>query len=297
MEIVWPASVPHAHSPELRLLQLRKMNPMDIVRDYSAFSRERFSNTDGLPVIVPAFNEEHDLPSTLLALARSNIDIRPIVIDNGSNDATSAIANRMGAISIKESEPSKVRATQEGLNIIKEMGYKRVLFTDADTLMGKKWAASMYGLAEDIDTITGGIVTGSAIIEHGGSFSTDALRSINCLIRDVYRHFSNDRMPMVRGFNYLLVLDDAGLHYDSVQSMPSDLFPGEDFAIRDRVMENGGILKATLRPETLVFTRGDRYRSLSKGVLTRFGLIPREASYLEQYQDLPLTQMYRSPYE
>lgn len=279
----------------IRLLGLRNLDPLAIIDGYSAFTRERFSSPDGLPVIIPAHNEERDIPSTLLALARSEIEVMPIVMDNGSSDHTADFARQMGAKTITESEPSKMRATQLGLEYAKSLGHKRVLFTDADTLPGKKWAAAMYGLSQDIDLNSGGLLAGPVFFDHGPSLATDGIRTLNGYLRDVSRKMSTTKLPLTRGANYLLTLDHEGLLYEGLQRLPANLFPGEDLAIRDTVVQNGGKVVSTLRPETFVYTRNDRFRNLGAAVLARFQLRPRASFYAD---DTPAGfQMYVTPYD
>jgi glycosyltransferase involved in cell wall biosynthesis len=280
-------------SPDVHLLRLRDLNPAEIVRDYSAFTRDRFSSPDGFPVLIPAFNEEVDLPATLLALARSNIDIKPIVIDNASTDSTAEYATAMGAITIHENVPGKMKATQTGLEQARAMGYKRILFTDADTLPGKKWAVSMHELAGRIDPTQGGLVAGTGLFDHGPNLTTDILRSANSYARATMRRVQG-KYPMTQGYNYLLALDMDGVVAEGINDLAPNLFPGEDFAIRDKVIEGGGHIVWATGPDTLVFTRNDRFRSLGEGIMTRLGFKQREELYQDQYGNLDFVR-YDSP--
>lgn len=73
-----------------------------------------------LTIIVPAFNEETYLPSTLdslqtaVAHLRTRVNVDIIVVDNNSEDATAAIAREMGAKVVHEPMQGVARARNTG---------------------------------------------------------------------------------------------------------------------------------------------------------------------------------------
>src|SRR6476619_2914049 len=65
-----------------------------------------------ISIVVPAFNEEHYLPSTLagvkrsvgLLQARHQVSVEIVVVDNASTDATASVASSLGARVVFEPE-------------------------------------------------------------------------------------------------------------------------------------------------------------------------------------------------
>ena len=72
------------------------------------------------PIIIPAFNEEDYLPSTLDSIQaatehlRTRVNIEIIVVDNNSDDRTGAIASERGARNIHEPVQGIARARNFG---------------------------------------------------------------------------------------------------------------------------------------------------------------------------------------
>ena len=56
---------------------------------------------NNLVVLIPAFNEEQEIENVILGVKKFAI---PLIIDDGSTDRTSSIANAAGAIVINHSE-------------------------------------------------------------------------------------------------------------------------------------------------------------------------------------------------
>jgi glycosyltransferase involved in cell wall biosynthesis len=91
-------------------------------------------------VIIPTFNEERLLPACLDSLAMQEYPqdlIELIVVDDGSTDATLALAKKYGAITL-HSGKKHIEASKT-LGIAKSTG-ELLLFVDADVqLIGKDW--------------------------------------------------------------------------------------------------------------------------------------------------------------
>lgn len=110
-----------------------------------------------LVIQIPCFNEEDCLPETIAALPRevAGIDeIEVIVIDDGSTDATSAVAASCGvrAIVRMTSNQGLARAFSAGLDAALKMGADIIVNTDAD---------NQYNAA-DIPALIGPILAGRA---------------------------------------------------------------------------------------------------------------------------------------
>ncbi len=82
-------------------------------------------------IIIPALNEEdalrHLLPEIPRAYARW-----VIVVDNGSTDATTRVAEDAGAIVVKETRRGYGRACLSGFNKARELGAELLIFMDGD---------------------------------------------------------------------------------------------------------------------------------------------------------------------
>jgi len=82
---------------------------------------------------VPAWNEEEALPSTLENLREKAPDLDVVVVDDGSDDATSRAARSAGARVVRLSFNLGVGgAVKTGLHFAVDHGYDRVVVFDAD---------------------------------------------------------------------------------------------------------------------------------------------------------------------
>jgi glycosyltransferase involved in cell wall biosynthesis len=101
-----------------------------------------------LSIVVPAFNEERDLPSLLRSLEPliGDPSVEVLVVDNGSRDATAQVAGSFGAraVSIERISVGAAR------NVGARAASGRVLaFLDADVVVSESWARAMLALAGD----------------------------------------------------------------------------------------------------------------------------------------------------
>jgi glycosyltransferase involved in cell wall biosynthesis len=87
-------------------------------------------------IVVPAYNEEALLPSTLAALAEAMATIalsgEVVVCDNNSTDGTAAVARASGALVVSEPVNHISRARNAGA---RAAGGRYLVFVDADTLV------------------------------------------------------------------------------------------------------------------------------------------------------------------
>ena len=84
--------------------------------------------------IVPACNEEENLPSVLDAIARSGVEgRRVVVVDDGSTDRTAAIAEASGAIVVSHVRRRGLgAAVRTGLEAARGLDARAVVYLDAD---------------------------------------------------------------------------------------------------------------------------------------------------------------------
>jgi len=87
--------------------------------------------TEKIALVIPALNEEAALPC-LLAEIPPKFAQWVIVIDNGSMDATAAVAERWGAIVASEPQRGYGRACLKGFKTACSLGAEIVVFMDGD---------------------------------------------------------------------------------------------------------------------------------------------------------------------
>ena len=102
-----------------------------------------FANAPPFTVLIPARNEAPRLPQLLDDLANQTLQVRIVMIDDHSEDATSEVARRHALHSqgllhvISSKHPGKKSALLEAMA---EVGTDWVVTVDADARMGKHWA-------------------------------------------------------------------------------------------------------------------------------------------------------------
>lgn len=201
------------------------------------------------PVIIPAFNEERRLERTLLTLPDS---VAPIVAVNGSTDLTADIAERFGAEVHVIPEQGKLPAIQRILRSLGDRALEPLLILDADTrpLFPKSWHKLMlHELSTDgIPQVVGGPVwfTGKPVGE--------------TVIRSVWRagralasaHDSSlDRVGQC-GPNMAIKIENNRV-LKAVMDLPH-FWPGEDLALTQAVIDNGGDYRQPVHPFTFTLT-------------------------------------------
>lgn len=252
---------------------IRQMDGPEIVDSYASFTRSQFAEARRRdvvrPMIIPAHNEETDLPAALLAAARTGEAI-PLVIDNRSDDGTATIARKMGAIVVEADNGRKMAATQEGLRFARhELGARALYFTDADTLVPAGWIHGMNRHIERQDEGNGVAVFGNSLLWHGKSRFTDTILSAAKIARAV-KHTAVGGEIIARGHNYALSLDPNGQMEDAINSLDPSMFGGDDSAIRDILIDAGARVLNAADPATTVVTRNDRVDSLRQRVSRQY---------------------------
>lgn len=263
---------------------LRSTASEEIIRNYADFSKGQFRE-DGLPVVIAARNEEADLPATLLALADSREAVMPIVVENGSNDRTQEFASAMGA-KVLTGAMHKMDAVQQGVRyalVVEGMG-RSVLFTDADTLVGRNWASSIR--PSDHRTEESHVRYGSVAYVHGQAPHIDAIRTVYAFAKDL-NSLVRDKRPVGRGANMSIHFSEQDDFYEEYMQLPPDLFIAEEEKIADMVEEHGGQVSRALGLRALVVTRGDRYdsfRTLMSGFEAKVALYAQDYGEFTPYE-------------
>lgn len=267
--------------------RVRAIDPETIVDQYAAYTSSRFRDarrSDTLrPLIIPARNEEADLPAAILT-ASQNPDLFPIVVDNLSTDNTAKIARKMGAEVLTVDYGKKMAATQEGLRSAKhDLGARAIYFSDADTLFPRGWAGAMHGKLTDSDQGNGSAVFGNSLLWHGESRTTDAVLSAAKLARAAQRALLPGEV-VARGHNYTVLLDEDGQMEEAINRIDPNIFSGDDWRIRDALIESGANVIGTGSLATTVVTRNDRVGSIAQRVSRNYGQ-RRGADYNKHYSD------------
>jgi len=96
-----------------------------------------------ISVVIPAFNEEALLPRCLASLQHQDYPgpYEIIVVDNGSSDGTSRLAQESGARVLREPLKGVARARQKGS--LEAQG-EIIAGTDADTVVPPHWLSSLW---------------------------------------------------------------------------------------------------------------------------------------------------------
>jgi glycosyltransferase involved in cell wall biosynthesis len=265
---------------------VRAIAPEDILSEYASYTASRFNDarrSDTLrPLIIPARNEEEDLPAALLTAAR-NYDIFPIVVDNLSTDNTTRIARKMGAGVLTVDYGKKMAATQEGLRLARhELGAKAIYFSDADVLFPQGWSDAMHRRLIDSDEGNGSAVFGNSLLWHGPSRGTDVILSAAKLARAAQRAMLSGEV-VARGHNYAVRLDSKGQMEDEMNHLDPHTFAGDDWQIRNALIESGANVVGVGDLGTTVITRNDRVHSLTQRLSRKYNE-KREKVYDQHYE-------------
>jgi len=150
-----------------------------------------------ISVVVPAYNEELLLPACLRSLEAQDYegDVEVIVVDNGSTDATAALARARGFRVVAERRRGYANALARGFL---EATGDVVATTDADTVVPQNWIsriASVYEKRPDIVAVGGDIV-----FRDPGFFAKLLTRGILPLINRIDR--KNPAGPHLWGANF-----------------------------------------------------------------------------------------------
>ncbi|MEU1038280.1 bifunctional polysaccharide deacetylase/glycosyltransferase family 2 protein [Streptomyces sp. NPDC005551] len=179
--------------------------------------------TRPVTVIVPAYNEKECIANTLKSLARSTHPIEIVVVDDGSTDNTSEIAESLGMPNvrvIRQENAGKPAALNNG---VRNARHDIVVMMDGDTVFEPD---AVHQLVQPFADPEIGAVAGNAKV---GNRDT---------LIGAWQH-----IEYVMGFN----LDRR--MYDLLRCMPT--IPGAIGAFRrDAVLEVGGMSEDTLAEDT-----------------------------------------------
>lgn len=218
-----------------------------------------------IPVLIAARNEEARIERTLKSLPDFT---QPVVITNGCTDSTAEIADACGATVFESSVEGKVPALQLGIVRLGNKALKPFVTLDADTqpLFPKKWLPGM-GRAlyrHGRDDRRPAIIIGPLVFNRIGIASRVWRNSEH--LKTQWQTRNSETEGYFSGANMLMRLcnDDV---VDKVLMLPN-IWPGEESAIRDIVLNNNGIVRKTMNPHAGAATSGERFPDIR----TRFSM-------------------------
>jgi glycosyltransferase involved in cell wall biosynthesis len=199
-----------------------------------------------LSFIVPAYNEELELPSTIAAIgvaaASTNQDYELIVVDDASTDATAEIAREAGAQLVSINRRQIAAARNAGANIARG---EILFFVDADTRINAAHIVDALAALRD------GAVGGSARVAADGAIPLwgRIFLTVFCAI-----YFANN-------LGAGAFLFTTRKNFDAVGGFDEQLFIGEEVYF-SLAMKKLGRFKILREP---ILTSGRKLRMYSAG--------------------------------
>ena len=197
-------------------------------------------------IIIPAYNEEHNISRVLTELLALSIDADILVVNDGSSDRTKAVASAFPVLII--SHPCNLgygASLQTGFQFAERRGYDYCLQFDAD---GQHNADELPGMIAAVRQDDADIVIGSRFLEGKenmkmGVMKTAAISIFRSLIYRTTKAQISDPTSGFKGMNRAVFT-----HYAKQNEFPAD-FPDADILIRMllrrfRIKE----IQATMRP-------------------------------------------------
>lgn len=240
-----------------RVRSLRRIEGGELARRYAVTTRDKLFAAGGVPVVIAARNEQDDLPATLLALSWSTVPVKVWVALNGTSDATGERAEMMGAKVLDCPVPGKMAALQSAVTVITDESLRGpILFTDADTLVGPRWAHVMSATARAQRLPV--VALGNAVFSHGDSQVADLIRNVR-KVAIAQRNVRQGRRGLAQGANLAIDFADSEAALTSFLSIDAQRFIGEEEEIVARILACGGEWRNALSRDATVVTRGDRF--------------------------------------
>jgi len=154
-------------------------------------------------VIIPAFNEEEALPSTLAELAEVRPDLDVLVVSDGSVDKTAALA-RAGGVGVVEL-PFNLGiggALQTGFRYATRHGYERAVQFDADGQHDPREIATLEAALDDGAAMVVGSRFGEGRVEYRvGPIRKTAMAVLRAAVNKMAHQKFSDTSSGFRAFN------------------------------------------------------------------------------------------------
>jgi glycosyltransferase involved in cell wall biosynthesis len=153
--------------------------------------------------VIPAFNEEEALPGTLKELWALVPEFDAVVVDDGSTDATAAVARAAGALVVQLPFNLGVGgAVRAGLRWAELRGYDRAVVVDADGQHDPHGVAALVGALDDgADMAVGSRFAAGAEPYRVGFVRAGAMRALRMVVRVVAGRRFTDVTSGFRAFD------------------------------------------------------------------------------------------------
>lgn len=279
------------------LTKLRHTRGDQIVDQYSQATAMHFDVlkkaclTDASPInflLIPARNEEEDLPGTLLAASRAE-NVLPFVLNNNSTDKTGEVATSMGAILIDVPVGGIIASVQAGIKRAMEYRVDKLFFTDADTLVPPTWHKAMDERLNQVDQGKGAIAYGNAVLWYGEHKSTDMVLSVGKALRFAIHGMHSDPELPAYGYNHAIRFDRDGRIIEEIRKLDPRITNGADTQVKNAVLSAGGTVGYAHGMRSWVVPRNDRITTVRQR-LKRSYLADRDRAYNTQYAQQNLRQ-------
>lgn len=197
------------------------------------------------PVLIPAHNEQTHIARVLQSLPADRTD--PTVIVNGSDDNTYEIAKSFGVNVIALEDPGKLPALQFAFRKLGERALDPVLILDGDTFprFPNAWHKTMVNQLIELSDGKRPATT-AGLVYHTG---TSVLYSLLQVARNAYKARTtsyttpNMKYSGIYGPNMGVFFRNNSL-LSEILELPH-YWPGEDIAMSNVAIENGGVHKPT----------------------------------------------------
>ena len=200
-------------------------------------------------VIIPAFNEEKNLPRTIKAIRTScthaRLKCEVIVVDNNSTDKTAKVAKKLADGVLFETHQGISHARNHGANHAKG---KILIFLDADTLVPKELVKVFHNAFKKTDVVC----AGCTVMPHPLNIFQRAF--FNCLNWIIHLSVKINR-PSIAG-NCVAYRRDA---FFKAKGFREDLIVSEDQDLCFRIGKYG---KVVFDPNLTVETSNRRIKKL-----------------------------------
>ena len=269
--------------------QLRAMTSEQIMNDCAVEVKSHLRPLDDTTsplVVIPAWNEQEDLPRTLLQLSKSYDSPRALVVDNGSEDKTAEYAHHLGAFVIHEDRPTKRRAMTTAFDILlNDFDHDGpILLTDADTLVTPSWAGALHRLTSTTDQGRGAAVNTTGVYHQEG-------KPIYSMAVTAGSQAASLRARMggkIRGFGPSMAISVDRTNQEQVSAITrladrskekSDV--GSNYEIVEAIQRTGGSELTTFDPALRVHTSANRYKNMRNLFKLATGNMEKEDLYPE----------------
>ena len=211
-----------------------------------------------IPVLIPARNEAEHIANALHRLPADSTE--PIVLANGCTDNTIEIARGFGVTVLERTDESKVFALQDGIRFLGHRATSPFITLDADSfpIFPNRWAKSMA---------TGLNHTGNRPSVIAGPFAFIGSPGLVANVVATVKRYQTQRKTRNDDFLGYFAGRNMLIHparqsvVDSLLEL-NNLWPGEDYAIRDLIVEAGGGTYKVTSALAAVATDGTRNPTL-----------------------------------